>query len=125
MLLDLQGVDGLKECAEAIGDVWPDAVVEDTAAREFAHGVDALLPTEESELCVYRDLDAARRWQHGGVRDETHNSMIQISLVPGGVRLIADDWSDPALRQVLERLSRSGSPSRPRASLQAADAATP
>jgi hypothetical protein len=112
MLFEAQGVDGVKECADKICDAWPYAVVEDTAAGEFAHSVDALLPTEESELCVYRDLDAARRWQHGGAQREMHNSMIQISLAPGGVRLIADDWRDPALQDILERFSRSGSASR-------------
>ena len=112
ILADWDGVDGHVRCADAICDVWPDAVVEDTAAGEFAHCVDALLPAEESELCVYRDLDAARRWQQGGPRGQMHNSMIQISLAPGGVRLIADDWSDPVLQDVVDRLDRSCSPSR-------------
>src|SRR5688572_14814925 len=112
ILPGLAGVDALTDCAEAICDIWPDAVIEDTVAREFAHAVDALLPTEDSELCVYRDLDAARSWQRGGAPTETNNSMIQISLARRGVRLIADDWLDPALQEMVERIRRSGSPSR-------------
>jgi hypothetical protein len=112
ILFGVDGVDGLKECAEAIGDVWPDCVVEDTAAREFAHSVDSLLPAEDSELCVYRDLDVVRCWQQGEKSGEMRNSMIQISLAPGGVRLITDDWRDPVLQEVVECINRSGSPSR-------------
>jgi hypothetical protein len=100
------GVDALIDAADAICDAWPEAVVEDTAAHEFAYSVDALLPTTKSELCVYRNLDAARRWQQGAPRRELHNSMIQISLTPLGLRLIADDWNDVQLTPIARRLFR-------------------
>jgi hypothetical protein len=103
------GVDALVDAAEAICDQWPQAVVEDTGAHEFAHSVDALVPTEESELCVYRDLNAARRWQHGEQSAEMHNSMIQISLTKNGVRLIADNWRDPETKELATHISRSAS----------------
>lgn len=97
-------VESLKECAAAIGEVWTRAVVEDTLAHEFAYEVDALLPSEDSELCVYRDLEVARRWQRGEPADGAlHNSMIQISLATYGLRLITDDWQDPRLAPVVEK----------------------
>ena len=96
----------LIDCAEAVCDAWSEAVVEDTAAGEFAHSVDALLPTEESELCIYRDLQAAWRWQCGGPPSAVRNSMVQVSLGPQGLRLIADDWKDASLASVVERIGR-------------------
>ena len=98
------------DCAAAICDAWPEAVVEDVAAGEFAHAVDSLLPSEASELCVYRDLEVARRWQRGDSAGEMRNSMIQVGLCPQGVRLIADDWGDRELADVVTALSRSAVP---------------
>jgi hypothetical protein len=97
-------VDLLKDFADEICGAWEDAVVEDTAAGEFAHSTDSLNPGEDSELCVYRDLESARQWQAGDSSAGLHNSMIQISLGSQGIRLITDDWRDGVLAPIVHRL---------------------
>ncbi len=106
----------LRECVETICGIWPEAVVEDVAAGEFAHSVEALLPTDESELCVYRDLEVTRRWQNGSPLGEMRSMMVQVSLNPYGVRVVAEDWRDPALDGMVRHLKswqesvRTGAP---------------
>ena len=88
------GEELLEVAANALAQLWPNAVFEDGETGEPYDSVWNVPFSEMAEVFVYRDEQSAKIWSKKGAVPEALNSMIHLLRDPGLLTVVVDDLSD-------------------------------
>ncbi len=70
--------------------IWPKAIVEDTETGDTFHSYYEASLNGRRELLVYKDEDAANRWDEMGAVDQLNGTMIHLFVSDRGFTIVVD-----------------------------------